>query len=149
MAKVSSIRALLSLDIQGSASPASSEELDSRIRESSRVSLLKGEVTFLRFLSRIRHLFGFSCVGPDHFSYPRAEGRDFGVDARGLLCPAGVAPRRDPVNHPAPSRTLTHQRASAVATATVHAPLWLDAAGAEHPAGEGAVEVLLAVAAGE
>lgn len=91
----------------------------------------------------------FSYIRPNQFSYPGTEGRDFGVDAGGLLCPAGVAPGRDPVNHPAPSWTLTHQRASAVTAATVHAPLWLDAASAEHAACEGAVEVLLAVATGE
>ena len=85
----------------------------------------------------------------DHLVYPGAEGRHFGVDAGRLLCPAGMAPGRDPINHPSPSRTLTHQRTSTVATATVHTPLWLDAAGAEHAAREGPMEVLLAVTTGK
>lgn len=88
-------------------------------------------------------------VAPHGPAYPAAEGRHPGVDAGRLLRPAGVAPRRDPVNHPASPRTLAHQRASAVTAATVHAALWVHAAGTEHAAGESAVEVLLAVAAGQ
>lgn len=88
-------------------------------------------------------------VAPRGPAYPAAEGRHPGVDARGLLRPAGVAPRRDPVNHPASPGTLAHQRASAVAAATVHAVLGVHAAGTEHAAGESGVEVLLAVAAGQ
>ncbi|KAF3852073.1 hypothetical protein F7725_005428 [Dissostichus mawsoni] len=60
-----------------------------------------------------------------------------------------MTPGCDPVNHPTPSWTLTHQRTSTVTTATVHTPLRLDAAGAEHAACEGAVEMMLAVTTGE
>lgn len=84
-----------------------------------------------------------------HLVYPRDEGGHFGVDAGRLLRPAGVTPRRDPVNHPASSGTLTHQRPSAVAAATVHASLLLEAAGTQHAAGESALEILLALAARE
>lgn len=86
---------------------------------------------------------------PNYFLDPQAEGGDFGVDAGWLLSPAGVTPRRDPINHPPRSRTLAHQRPAAVAAATVHAPLLMRAAGAEHAACECAVEMLLAVATGE
>lgn len=90
-----------------------------------------------------------SVITSYHFTYPGAEGGHFGVDAGGLLRPAGVAPGRDPVNHPAPSGTLAHQRTSAVPAATVHPSLRQDAAGAEHAACESTVEVFVAVAAGQ
>lgn len=90
-----------------------------------------------------------SVITSYHFVYPGAEGGHFGVDAGGLLRPAGVAPGRDPVYHPTPSGTLAHQRTSAVPAATVHTSLRLDAAGAEHAACEGTVEVFVAVAAGQ
>lgn len=61
-------------------------------------------------------------VAPDGPAYPAAEGGHPGVDAGGLLRPAGMAPGRDPVNHPASPGTLAHQRASAVAAATVQPP---------------------------
>lgn len=93
--------------------------------------------------------FLFPVVVPRHPAYPGAEGRHFGIHTGRLLRPAGVTPGGDPVNHPTPSRTLAHQRASAVAPATVHAALFLDAAGTEHAAREGLVEMELAVAAGK
>lgn len=81
--------------------------------------------------------------------YPGAEGRDSGVDAGGLLCPAGLTPGRDPVHYPAPSGPLAHQRTPAVTTATVHAPLRLGTAAAEHAIGESPMVVLLAMATGK
>lgn len=84
-----------------------------------------------------------------HLVYPWGEGRDFGVDTWGLLCPAGVTPGRDPINHPTPAWALAHQRTSAVSTATVHTSVGLDAASAEHPACESAVEMLLTVTTGK
>lgn len=90
-----------------------------------------------------------SVITSDHFTYPGTEGGHFGVDAGGLLRPAGVAPGRDPVNHPTPSGTLAHQRTPAVPAATVHPSLRQDAAGAEHAACESAVEAFVAVAAGQ
>lgn len=88
-------------------------------------------------------------IPSDHLVYPGCECRHFGVDSRGLLCSAGMAPGRDPINHPAPSRALAHQRAAAVASAAVYSPVWLKAAGTEHPGREGAVKVMLAVSAGK
>lgn len=92
---------------------------------------------------------GCFVAASDDFLDPGAEGGDFGVDARGALSPAGVAPGGDPINHPPPSAALAHQWPTTVATATVHAPLWMSAAGTEHAACECAVEMLLAVATGE
>lgn len=94
-------------------------------------------------------LSGLSVHPSNHLPDPRAEGRDFGVDAGWLLCPAGVAPRRDTINHPPASGTLAHQRTPAVTTATVHAPLRMCAAGTEHAVCKCTVEMLLAVAAGQ
>lgn len=102
-----------------------------------------------QFVIHLSSLLLFSVITSNHFAYPGAEGRDFGVDTGGLLCPAGMAPGRDTVNHPTPSRTLAHQWTSTVAAATVHTPLRLDAAGAEHAACEGTMEMLVAVTTGE
>lgn len=102
-----------------------------------------------QFVIHLSSPFLLSVITSDHLAYPGTEGRDFGVDTRGLLSPAGMAPGRDPVNHPTPSWTLTHQWTSTVTAATVHTPLRLDAAGAKHAACEGTVEVLLAMTAGK
>lgn len=100
-----------------------------------------------RSLSLVCHSLSPFLIAANNFAYPGAESGDFGVNTRGLLRPAGVTPGCDPVNDPAPAWALTHQWASAVTTATVHVPFWLDAPGAEHAACEGTVEMLLAVAA--
>lgn len=102
-----------------------------------------------QFVITLSSLFLCSVIKSNHFAYPGAEDRDFGVDARRLLCPAGVAPGCDPENNPTSSRTLTHQRATTVTTATVYTNLWLDATSAEHAACEGTMKVLLAVATGK
>lgn len=91
----------------------------------------------------------FLLITSNHFAYPGAEGGHFGVDARRLLCPAGMTPGRDPVNHPTTPRTLTHERTSTVTSATVHTPLGMNTTSAEHAAREGTLEMLLAVAAGQ
>ena len=97
----------------------------------------------------VSHLSSLFLIMSNYFAYPRAERRDFGVNTRRLLCPAGMTPGCDPVNHPTPTWTLTHQWTSTVTTATIHTLLRLDAAGAEHAACEGTLEILLAMAAGE
>lgn len=113
--------------------------------QSSKSCSFRSRGQLFQFVIHLSSLF----LTSDHLAYPGAESRHFGVDAGWLLRPAGVTPGRDPVNHPTPSWTLADQRTSAVTTATVHTPLGLDAAGAEHAAGEGVVEMLLAVTTGQ
>lgn len=108
-----------------------------------RVFMIKSELVYRLPLSS--HFLVLS----DNFAYPGAKSGDFGVNAGRLMRPAGVTPGCDSINHPAAPWSLAHEWASAVAAATVHAPVGLHAAGAEHAAGEGTVEVLLAEAAGQ
>lgn len=72
----------------------------------------------------------------DDFLNPGHEGGDFGVNAGCVLQSTCVTPRCDPIYNPTSTRPLTHQRTSAISTATVHAAVVVGGAGTQHAIGE-------------